>query len=41
MGPELTPFGVTIIAKVGDDARLLAIGSQIERVVGERKVPVI
>jgi amidase len=41
MGPDLTPFGVTIIAKVGDDARLLAIGSQIERVVGERKVPVI
>jgi amidase len=41
MGPDLTPFGVTIIAKVGDDARLLAIGRQIELVVGERKVPVI
>lgn len=41
MGPDLTPFGVTIIAKVDDDARLLAIGRQIELVVGERKVPVI
>lgn len=41
MGPDLTPFGVTIIAKVGDDAGLLAIGRQIELVVGERKVPVI
>jgi amidase len=41
MGSDLTPFGVTIIAKVGDDARLLAIGRQIELVVGERKVPVI
>jgi amidase len=41
MGPDLTPFGVTIIAKVGDDARLLAIGRQIELVVGEKKVPVI
>jgi amidase len=41
MGPDLTPFGVTIIAKVGDDTRLLAIGRQIELAVGERKVPVI
>ncbi len=41
MGPDLTPFGVTIIAKSGDDARLLAIGHQIELVVGERKIPVI
>jgi len=41
MGPDLTPFGVTIIAKLGDDARLLAIGHQIELVVGERKIPVI
>ena len=41
MGPDSTPFGVTIIAKVGDDARLLAMGHQIELIVGERKVPVI
>jgi amidase len=41
MGSDLTPFGVTIIVKVDDDARLLAIGRQIELVVGERKVPVI
>lgn len=41
LGPNLTPFGVTIASKLNSDARLLAIAQQIELVVGERKVPVI
>jgi amidase len=41
LGPNLPPFGVTIVSKLNSDARLLAIAQQIERVVGERKVPVI
>jgi Asp-tRNA(Asn)/Glu-tRNA(Gln) amidotransferase A subunit family amidase len=35
------PFGVTIASKLNSDAQLLAIAQQIERAVGERKVPVI
>jgi amidase len=41
LGPNLIPFGVTILSKRGSDARLLAIAQQIELVVGERKLPEI
>jgi amidase len=33
------PFGITVISKFGDDARLLAIAEQIESVVGKRHIP--
>jgi amidase len=33
------PFGITVISKFGDDARLLAIAEQIESVIGERRIP--
>jgi amidase len=39
LGPDLTPFGVTILSKRGSDAQLLAIAQQIELVIGERKIP--
>jgi amidase len=41
LGLNLMPFGVTIASKLNSDAQLLAIAQQIERAVGERKVPVI
>ncbi|MEO0048414.1 MAG: hypothetical protein RLZZ410_1373, partial [Pseudomonadota bacterium] len=40
LGPNFIPFGVTIVSKCGSDARLLAIAQQVERIVGERKLPV-
>ena len=33
------PFGSTVFAKVGSDARLLAVAGAIERAVGERRLP--
>ena len=33
------PFGITVFAKVGSDARLLAVAGAIERAVGERRLP--
>ena len=33
------PFGITVFAKVGSDARLLAVSGAIERAVGERRLP--
>jgi amidase len=34
-----TPFGITVFCKPGDDARLLAIGAAIERVLDGRHLP--
>ena len=33
------PFGLTVFAGIGSDARLLAIAGAIERAVGERRLP--
>jgi amidase len=33
------PFGISVIASVGDDAQLLAIAAGIERIIGERMTP--
>ena len=33
------PFGITVFAKVGSDARVLAVAGAIERAVGERRLP--
>lgn len=41
LGPNLSPFGVTITSKLNSDVRLLAIAQLVELVAGERKVPVI
>ena len=38
---QKTPFGVTIFANRGEDARLLAIAQSIENIIGKRKIPVI
>jgi amidase len=35
------PFGITVFAGIGSDARLLAIAGAIERAVGERRLPKI
>jgi len=35
------PFGVTLFAAVGSDARVLAIAGAIERAIGDRRIPKI
>jgi amidase len=39
LGPSGVPFGVTLFAMPGDDARLLAAAQLIEREIGDRQVP--
>jgi amidase len=34
-----TPFGVVLFASAGNDRRLIAIASAVERVIGDRRVP--
>jgi amidase len=36
---EGVPFGITLVSKVGDDRKLLAIASAVERAVGNRRLP--
>ena len=33
------PFGVSVLASAGDDARLLAIAAAIEQTIGARQIP--
>ena len=33
------PFGITVLAGIGSDARLLAIAGAIERAVEDRRLP--
>ena len=33
------PFGITVFAGIGSDARLLAVAGAIERAVGDRRLP--
>lgn len=39
MGPDGTPFGVTLYNSLGDDAVLLAAARLVEQCVGERRLP--
>ena len=39
LAPSGVPFGVTLIAMPGDDARLLAAAQLIEREIGDRRAP--
>ena len=33
------PFGLTVFAGIGSDARLLTVAGAIERTVGDRRLP--
>lgn len=35
------PFGITVFAGIGSDARLLAVAGAIERAVGDRRLPAV
>jgi amidase len=39
LGPSGQPFGITLLARRGDDRRLLAVGGAIARVIGQRALP--
>ena len=39
LDPSGTPFGVVLVTSLGNDRRLVAIASAVERAIGDRRTP--